>query len=240
MSDEAEHSKRDADLSHVEVVANDETSTGAGDEAAAETSSSNEAEPEEVKRVIDPAERMPRPRRASRMNASVESEKAGSKATTDSAVEVVAEAGEEGEGAAAKAEGDNADWAGEKDAADGTAAADDEDLIISGWLKKAGEKNTKFKDRFFVIDGDIFRYYTDDKSYDDGRPPIKNNSVPIPQYTCQAVSRDKSEKRLQLVPREPTSATFGNRTWTFEAHDTTARDYWIKAFQDAGAAKPLA
>lgn len=236
------HSNRDADLSQVQVI-EAEADTA---EAAGESSDDAEATAA-VAAPADPKQHLPRPRRASRVASSTEapvlaatetetSESASVGAARPAAVSSVPE---EAPAAATGGDGENSDeedWAGKADAS-ADDAAESEDTVISGWLKKAGEKNTKFKDRFFVIDGDVFRYYTDDKSYDDAQPPIKNNTVPIPHYRCQVVPKDKSNKRLQLVPVAPSSAKFGARVWTFEAHDETARNFWMQAFWTAGASK---
>lgn len=245
---ESAHAKRDADLSQVQVIEaevapvvlppNETPVLGEAEVAVAEVP--------EAAAPADPKQHIPRARRASRVASTTEAPTKPIVSPTDAPADDAVTAGAKAaasEPVAATASGgntgnssDNEDWAAKEDTIVED-AAEAEDMVISGWLKKAGDKNTKFKDRFFVIDGDVFRYYTDDKSYDDAQPPIKNNTVPIPQYTCKAVAKDKSNKRMQLVPLAPSSAKFGSRVWAFEAHDTTARDFWIQAFWTAGAAK---
>jgi hypothetical protein len=225
--DEKEHAQREADLAQVGVV--DQATAAAAAPAAtagggAEGTGSLSGDEGEEAKGIKPEDQVPRTRVASQAQFGAEEAAAVAAVAKESS-------------AAAGEEQSEESWATKADdAAVAPATSDAEREVISGWMKKAGENNKKMKNRFFVIDGSNFSYYSDEKSYDAMHSPIKNNVVPIPQYTIQTV--DDNDKRIQLVPIAPGTAQFGARVWNFDAFDQSARDYWQTAFLKAGAAAP--
>jgi len=93
-------------------------------------------------------------------------------------------------------------------------------LSHEGWLYKAGEINTRFKKRWFVLRSEILYYFK-------GRPEAKDDvysgvqgSIPITKYMVQKVP--SPEFAFQLLPHAP-----GARAYLLHASSEEERTRWI-------------
>ena len=89
-----------------------------------------------------------------------------------------------------------------------------------GWLYKAGEINTRFKKRWFVLRSEILFYFK-------GRPEAKDDvysgpqgHIQITKYMVQAVP--SPDFAFQLLPHAP-----GGRTYTMHASSEDERTRWM-------------
>lgn len=93
-------------------------------------------------------------------------------------------------------------------------------LSHEGWLYKAGEINTRFKKRWFVLRSEILYYFK-------GRPEAKDDvylgvqgTIPITKYMVQKVP--SPEFAFQLLPHLP-----GGRAYLLHASSEDERTRWI-------------
>ena len=98
--------------------------------------------------------------------------------------------------------------------------------IIRGWLHKAGEHNSAFKRRYFVLTADSLAYYKDEGDN------LAAGSIVIAGADVEAVLKTQVHLNSRQLDGAPT-----NRTFYITAANESERDEWVRALHAAAESR---